>query len=124
MVRGRGTGTSDSILARLSNGEFVVRAAAVRHVGAGFLHAINRAPGYALGGLVEAMREGLSSIATPFAKGGSVGSSGQLRPFTLVMPGGGSYGGLFAQEGAVTTLRRASVSAQLASAGRRPGWVR
>ncbi|NUP37003.1 MAG: hypothetical protein HOY76_08290 [Streptomyces sp.] len=40
-VRGPGTGTSDSILARLSNGEFVVRAAVVRRVGAGWLKALN-----------------------------------------------------------------------------------
>lgn len=41
VVRGPGTGTSDSILARLSNGEFVIRAAAVQRVGVEFLQALN-----------------------------------------------------------------------------------
>jgi hypothetical protein len=52
-IRGAGTGTSDSILARLSNGEFVVRAAAVRKYGVGMLDAINgmRLPKFADGGL-------------------------------------------------------------------------
>jgi len=56
VVRGRGTGTSDSILARLSNGEFVMRAAAVQHWGAGMLSAMNSAgmPRFADGGLVTA----------------------------------------------------------------------
>ncbi|MFG2763155.1 hypothetical protein [Streptomyces rubiginosohelvolus] len=41
MVTGPGTGTSDSILARVSNGEFVVRARSVAKYGAAFLSAIN-----------------------------------------------------------------------------------
>lgn len=55
-VRGPGTATSDSILARLSNGEFVMRAAAVQHWGAGMLAAMNSAgtPRFADGGLVAA----------------------------------------------------------------------
>ena len=54
-IRGPGTGTSDSIPARLSNGEFVVREAMVRRYGVGFLHAINRGqlPRFASGGLVS-----------------------------------------------------------------------
>lgn len=58
-IRGPGTGTSDSIPALISNGEFVVRAAAVRALGLDVLHAINAgyiptmpAPRYATGGLV------------------------------------------------------------------------
>ncbi|GGY81097.1 hypothetical protein CP967_08670 [Streptomyces nitrosporeus] len=41
MVTGPGTGTSDSILAQVSNGEFVVRAKSVAKYGARFLAAIN-----------------------------------------------------------------------------------
>ncbi|UPT41767.1 MULTISPECIES: hypothetical protein [Streptomyces] len=41
MVSGPGTGTSDSILAQVSNGEFVVRAKSVAKYGARFLAAIN-----------------------------------------------------------------------------------
>jgi hypothetical protein len=42
LVTGPGTGTSDSILTRLSNGEFVVRAAAVRQFGPGFFESLNQ----------------------------------------------------------------------------------
>lgn len=64
LVRGPGTATSDSIPARLSAGEYVVRADAVRRLGVGFLDTLNglRAqPGvvagrmaFAAGGLVPA----------------------------------------------------------------------
>lgn len=58
MVRGPGGSTSDSILARLSNGEFVMRSAAVQHWGPQLLHAMNALrgplPGFADGGLVAA----------------------------------------------------------------------
>lgn len=53
-VAGPGTGTSDSILARLSNGEFVMQAAAVNRYGSGFMAAINNMalPKFASGGPV------------------------------------------------------------------------
>ena len=56
-VSGPGTGTSDSILARLSNGEYVVKAAAVRKYGTHLLDSLNgmRLPKYADGGLVGAV---------------------------------------------------------------------
>lgn len=55
LLRGPGTGTSDSILARLSNGEFVMRADAVRHYGSALLQQINsrQLPRFADGGLVS-----------------------------------------------------------------------
>ena len=40
-ITGPGTGTSDSIPAMLSNGEYVVKASAVRKYGTGFLNAVN-----------------------------------------------------------------------------------
>lgn len=54
-IRGPGTGTSDSVLAWLSNGEYVLRAQAAKHYGLGFLNQINRLrlPRYAAGGLVQ-----------------------------------------------------------------------
>lgn len=62
-VRGPGTGTSDSIPAWLSNGEYVIRAAAVKKLGVRFLDGLNniasgrvlsrtRPNGFADGGLV------------------------------------------------------------------------
>ena len=50
-ITGPGTGTSDSIPAWLSNGEYVMRAAAVRKYGVSFMHRINQNR-YAGGGLV------------------------------------------------------------------------
>lgn len=51
LFRGPGTGTSDSILARVSNGEFVVNAAATRQ-NLSLLRAINNSPQFQDGGLV------------------------------------------------------------------------
>ncbi|HHE8321733.1 TPA: hypothetical protein ACPFI9_004128, partial [Providencia rettgeri] len=55
-VIGPGTKTSDSIMTRLSNGEFVMRAAAVDQFGVGFFDALNNGllPGFSEGGLVSA----------------------------------------------------------------------
>lgn len=64
-IRGPGSGTSDSILARVSNGEYVVRAAAVSRYGSGFMDAINR-------------------MALPkFADGGPVGSAPSAMPASI-----------------------------------------
>lgn len=54
ILRGPGTGTSDSILARLSNGEGVVNARAVQHYGAELIHQLNglRVPRFATGGVM------------------------------------------------------------------------
>ncbi|MFJ3487724.1 tape measure protein [Pseudomonas sp. NPDC090202] len=52
LITGPGTGTSDSILSRLSNGEFVMRAAAVNAYGADFMSQLNnlQIPAFAAGG--------------------------------------------------------------------------
>jgi TP901 family phage tail tape measure protein len=52
--KGPGSGTSDSILARVSNGEYINTAATVRHYGADFFDALNRrqVPKFAEGGNV------------------------------------------------------------------------
>lgn len=74
-ITGPGTATSDSIPAWLSNGEFVVKAAAVSKYGPNLLHAINDMR-YANGGLVGAAK---------FADGGEVDFSailGLLRDVT------------------------------------------
>jgi len=52
MIRGAGTGTSDSIPAYLSNGEYVVKAKSVKKYGTGTLDALN-AGRFAEGGLVQ-----------------------------------------------------------------------
>lgn len=66
-IRGPGTGTSDSILARLSNNEFVMKSKAVNSIGPGVLNYMNKygsLPGFAAGGLVGS--------AAPVASGMSV----------------------------------------------------
>ena len=53
IISGRGTGTSDSILAYLSNGEGILTAAAVRKYGTNFVHTLNHmAKGHATGGII------------------------------------------------------------------------
>lgn len=75
-VNGPGTPTSDSIWARLSDGEFVMKARAVQKYGVGFMSRVNamRAPRFAMGGL---------AIAAPgigFAGGGTEAASAFSAP--------------------------------------------
>ena len=65
-ISGPGTGTSDSIMARLSNGEYVVKAAAVRKYGSHMLDSLNgmRLPKYAEGGLIGSASGGTGSSST------------------------------------------------------------
>lgn len=63
-ISGPGTSTSDSILARLSDGEYVVNARSAGKYGA-LLEAINRAPGFASGGLVAPTAQALSGLPGP-----------------------------------------------------------
>ena len=69
LVTGPGTGTSDSILARLSNGEFVVNANTVRTFGASFFHGLQS---LAKNGVATRKRGPLPA----FADGGLVGTGG------------------------------------------------
>lgn len=73
-VDGPGTGTSDSIPAMLSNGEYVLNAQAVDRLGVPFLNGLNtgRLRGFASGGLV-----GSSGVAGYKAERGSNGGQGQ-----------------------------------------------
>jgi hypothetical protein len=113
-IRGPGSGTSDSILARLSNGEFVMRAAAVDRWGPQFMMALNnlRNPfGYAGGGLVRTPR---------FATGGMVtATTADGVTVNLNFPGGS-----FALRGdreIVGGLTREARRAGMLSAGRIAG---
>ncbi|MGW3024836.1 hypothetical protein [Streptomyces sp. NPDC001221] len=69
LVRGPGSGTSDSIPAMLSNGEYVVRAAAVSKYGLGFLDAVNS-------GTYSAGPSGAGAAAGQGLAAGLVGSLG------------------------------------------------
>ncbi|MEC5319042.1 tape measure protein [Brenneria populi subsp. brevivirga] len=91
-ITGPGTATSDSITARLSDGEFVVRAAAVNRYGVDFLHALNagRLGLYADGGLVShppirvPNQSNLNSLPAESASGGN-GSAAPVIQQTLVL---------------------------------------
>lgn len=77
-ISGPGTGTSDSIPARLSNGEFVVRAAAVAQPGVlPLLSAINGMTGGGARGLGGVARFADGGIVSGAGSGGGV--NGQLR---------------------------------------------
>lgn len=107
-VSGPGTGTSDSILARLSNGEFVVRAAAVQRYGVSLLAALNamRLPAFAAGGLVQPLDVRIRSGLPAFADGGLVSAtSSGGRPLTLVV-GGETISGFSGSDAAMEVLER------------------
>jgi TP901 family phage tail tape measure protein len=77
-VWGAGTSTSDSIMARLSRGEFVMKAAAVKKYGVNFLYKLNRMllpkvdlPKFAIGGFVNNIPAPNVSVPA-FANGGVV----------------------------------------------------
>ena len=79
-VDGPGTGTSDSVPAMLSNGEYVLNAQAVDRLGVPFLNGLNtgRLRGFASGGLV-----GSGGVAGYKAERGS--NSGQVQSVNLSM---------------------------------------
>ena len=75
-ISGRGTGTSDSIPAMLSNGEFVIKASSVKKYGTNFLNAVNdgsfsripvRVAKFANGGSVQDTINSVSSGVDSFA---------------------------------------------------------
>jgi hypothetical protein len=125
-IRGAGTSTSDSILAWLSNNEFVMRSAAVSHYGVGFMQAINsmRLPkdffqSFNLGGLV------LPPFPSPprFAQGGLAMAGDQgLRPVNIFFDR--QKFALSGPADEVERLVKASVFEQLAAGGRSPSWRR
>lgn len=98
-IKGPGTGTSDSILARLSNGEYVVRAAAVRKYGLQTLHAMNnmRLPKFASGGLVDSV----TNMQPAQAK--SIGT------LNFNLPGGDSFSVDVAGTSSLDDLHRAAL---------------
>lgn len=93
-VRGPGTGTSDSITARLSNGEFVLKEAAASKLGLANLQALNnldfsrfKLPSFSTGGLVNAIGTSFRGAAR-FRDGGMVG--GGMQPVSVNIENNGS----------------------------------
>ena len=112
IIRGAGTGTSDSIRAWLSNGEGVVNARAVGHYGEGFIHALN----------------GLLVPKTHFADGGIVGQMvpaaqgiGNLGNLNLAVDGK-RVGSVFVERQSVRAVQRSLNRSASASRGPAPRW--
>ncbi len=111
LLRGPGSGTSDSILARVSNGEYIVKAAAVRKLGLANMNAINqgrmpdlraaamrltesrrlamrghigRLPRFADGGLIS------GSVAS-LPRQSAAGAGGATSILNLTLPGVGTF---------------------------------
>lgn len=122
-VRGAGTGTSDSIFARLSNGEYVIKAASVLRYGKRFFDALNSGKfnldnlkGFAMGGLVGA------APVLSFAGGGEVSTPAQ-RVLNLTI-GQEEFKGLSVPDDVANRMVKYSVKKQGRAAGKRPTWVR
>lgn len=76
-ITGPGTGTSDDIPIWASNGEYMIKAAAVNHYGVDTLHAIN-AMRFADGGLISRSAPAASAVSGGASGGVSAGDLGAL----------------------------------------------
>lgn len=125
LVRGPGTGTSDSIPAWLSNREFVNTARAVRFWGPDVFDALNRLqmPKFALGGLVDAMNTSLMPRSRGFRSGGLAAAVAGGGGVPLHLHIGGKTFVAHADALTLNGLAREARMAKLLSAGRRPGWA-
>jgi hypothetical protein len=118
-VRGPGSTTSDSIMAWLSDFEYVINARAVRHYGADLFGALNAMAlpkdfmnRFAMGGLAR-------STGNRLASGGQVSSGNsvtlKIDRHTFNMTAG---------DDTVAAIKRFAVAAQISSTGRKPRFVR
>lgn len=121
MFRGVGSGTSDSNLIRISDGEYIVNAIATR-ANLPLLNAINSigrpirsSRGFAAGGLAQV-------IANQTGPGGNIGEDQRTR-FTLVIEGR-PYTGLTAPEETASSLVQHARTSSILSLGASPGWKR
>lgn len=113
-VHGPGTTTSDSVLARLSRGEFVVKAAAVQNYGASLFHALNnmQLPGFATGGLVPS--------PVRLAGGGAAQATSTLN----LSLDGRSFNGFRGPKSTVDELSSFAIARQTSAAGNNPSWMK
>ncbi|TPI13874.1 phage tail tape measure protein [Mesorhizobium sp. B4-1-1] len=135
-VVGPGGPKTDSILAWLSNGEFVLQAAAVKRLGVGFLHALNNGfipslkslKGFSLGGVVDNFSR---AMAIPAYAGGGLatsnlapasGFSGDTVAVKLQYgPTVADVIDLIGEADPVNRFQQFALRGSIASLGRRPG---
>jgi hypothetical protein len=143
-VHGPGTSISDSILAWLSNGEYVVNAKATAQW-LPFLQAINsfrltrdqlrdHFKGFSLGGIASGIRGSLDMGIPRYAGGGlaervslapaSSGPAGMLQPLHLHLPNGDDIMGLFKPMDVASKLGRHATASASNSTGRKPSWYK
>lgn len=136
IIRGRGTGTSDSIMAlvagarrliRVSNGEGILTTRALRHYGSGIVHLINSLslPRFADGGIIDGLAQAFSPQqrgAPAFAAaGGSRSGAAGTRP-VIINLNGNRYR-LQGTDDVVERLEQDATILSLSSLGRKPGSV-
>jgi len=130
-VSGPGTGTSDSIPARLSDGEYVVKARAVKSLGVGFMNSINngvvpKIKKFASGGLVSSMNSALGTsglLAGPSLVPVTSSALSAGRPLTLVLPNGQTVKTM-TDEDTANKLQRELRRSDMNSSSDKPEWHR
>ncbi len=120
-VDGPGTTTSDSIFARLSRGEFVVKAAAVQAYGASLFHALNnmQLPGFAQGGIYDGGVGGYNDKFKDWAKG----RGGDYATLNLTIDGK-TFSGFKGPKSTVDDLSSFAIARQASAAGNNPSWMK
>ncbi|HEX3860382.1 MAG TPA: hypothetical protein VHY35_01665 [Stellaceae bacterium] len=141
LIRGPGGPRDDRVPIWSSNGEFVLRTAAVRQVGLDFLYHLNRTGnvftslrqgmrGYSVGGLVAGFADRLTDGFMPrpllnFAGGGLLlgdggGSAGRVA-VTLNI-GGQTFADMLTPKDVATKLVKYARQSSITSGGRKPSW--
>ena len=122
-IHGPGTGTSDSIPMWGSDGEFMMRAKAVKKFGTNFMHMINRGilPGFADGGLIPAVAGRFTPIPSAVVAGASPNKA--LRPVNLTIPGVGTFP-FFDEQSTAEGMQRALRKSNLNKSARLPAWYK
>jgi hypothetical protein len=118
-VRGPGSSTSDSIMAWLSDFEYVINARAVRHYGADLFGALNAMAlpkdfmnRFAMGGLARV------------SGGHHLAGGGQVRGTPVTINIDRHTFNMTAGDDTVAAIKRFAVAAQISSTGRKPRFVR
>lgn len=114
VLGGPGTKTSDSLVARLSRGEFVMRAAAVDKYGVGFMQRVNnglvKLPGFAKGGMSQSTKDARRDLSQSFSIShfGKIGGY-KRDPFEKALSGPDSLSSLISSLNQnLTLIRKAS----------------